>query len=373
MPKTIAITPSWYWPQGVPRVIGVPRYTLPELCIDRPARLQPDELALADSGNHLTAADLKDAVDAAAGSYSRGQSVELEGVPSVENVVALFAALQAGAEVFLEGTTPASQEEGNAVDMRRPVLTMPGPRGDVRHSHRSLLAAGLALTTFFETEVGRPWLVSLPLWRWEGLVSLIAPLLRRAPAVLAAPEGDPEEIIGLISRENVGLAFDDLDAVMSWTRQSKKAVKNSRRVLDSFLLSVSGMFDPDARRRVSRAFECPALTVYGTPETAAIFASHASWYLDESVGLGVTNMHIIPADPRTGEPIQALWELVESAEVTVYSPSLYCADESAAERFAGNRYRTGVSASSDANGMMYLLEEGEQNWTGARGRPPSAG
>lgn len=372
MPKTIAITPSWYWPQGVPRVIGIPRYTLPELCVDRPARLQPDELALTDGESHLSAADLKEAVDAAAASFSAGQAVELSGAPAIDNVINLFAALRADAHILFEGARAASPDAGS-VDMRRPVVTIPGPRGDVKHSHRSLLAAGLALTTFFETEPGRPWLVSLPLWRWEGLVSLLSPLLRRAPAVLASPEGDPEDIVALISRENVGLAFDDLDAVMRWTRESKKAVKNSRRVLDSFLLSVSGMFDPDARRRVSRAFECPALTVYGTPETAAIFASHASWYLDESVGLGVTNMHIIPADPRTGEPIQALWELVESAEVTVYSPSLFCADESAADRFAGNRYRTGVSASSDANGMMYMLGEGDPEWGSARGRPPSAG
>ena len=30
MPKTIAITPSWYWPANITRVAGVPPFTLEE-------------------------------------------------------------------------------------------------------------------------------------------------------------------------------------------------------------------------------------------------------------------------------------------------------------------------------------------------------
>ena len=120
---------------------------------------------------------------------------------------------------------------------------------------------------------------------------------------------------------------------------------------------VDGPFEPDQRRRVSKSLECPALTFWGTPETGPVFASHQSWYMDESVGLPMTNAHVVPADPRTGEPIQALWELVELAEVTVFSPSLMTGYEEASPeaRFAGNRFRTGMMASSDANGMIYLL------------------
>ena len=71
----------------------------------------------------------------------------------------------------------------------------------------------------------------------------------------------------------------------------------------------------------------------------------------------MTNAHVVPSDPRSGQPIQALWELVEMAEVTVFSPSLMADREAAVSsgRFAGNRFRTGMMASSDANGMVYLL------------------
>ncbi|MBE0610144.1 MAG: hypothetical protein IH609_12235 [Dehalococcoidia bacterium] len=71
----------------------------------------------------------------------------------------------------------------------------------------------------------------------------------------------------------------------------------------------------------------------------------------------MTNAHVVPSDPRTGQPIQALWELVELAEVTVFAPSLMTGYDGheAPERFAGNRFRTGMLASSDANGMIYLL------------------
>lgn len=354
MPKTIAITPSWYWPQGVPRVIGTPPYTLGELCIDRPAHRQPGETALVAGKSRLTAGQLKDAVDAAAAAYSAGSVAGINSDGSADSVIAFFAALKAGAQVSLTSAGSAALPSG-AEDIRRPVVTIDGSQGPIRHSHRSLMAAALSLTTFLEAGKGRPWLVSLPLGRWEGILSLIAPLLSFAPAIVVPPGSDPDDTVATLAREGAGFALDDLDTAFMWTREAKKASKDARRVLDAFLLTTPGMFDPDARRRVARSFESPALTVFGLPETGPIFGSHASWYLDESIGLPITNMHVVPADPRTGAPIQALWELVESAEVTVFSPALFCADESHAGRFAGSRYRTGIIASSDANGMIYLL------------------
>ena len=90
---------------------------------------------------------------------------------------------------------------------------------------------------------------------------------------------------------------------------------------DHLLLSVPGPFDPDMRRRVGRSFDCPALTMYGSAETGPVFASHPSWYLDESVGIPITNAHVVPVDPRSGAPLQTLWELVECARVSVGSPA----------------------------------------------------
>ncbi|HJP41259.1 MAG TPA: AMP-binding protein [Dehalococcoidia bacterium] len=357
MPKTIAITPSWYWPQGVPRVIGVPPYSLGELCIDRPARVQPEELALIAGDIRLTTSQLKEAVDLAAASHSPGTTVEIGGRATVDSVITLFAALKGGTFVRLADTPGSGGGPAfdGAADMRQPAISLAGVTGEVSHSHRSILASALSLVTFIEAAPQRPWLVSLPMARWEGLLSLISPLLTLSPAVLAPEGGDPEETVRTMVAEQTAFAFDDLESVYQWTRDAKRATRDARRLLEGFMLSAPAMFDPDSRRRVGRSFECPALTVYGTGETGPIFASHSSWYLDESIGLPLTNMHVVPADPRTGAPIQALWELVESAEVTAFSPALFCADESHTARFVDGRYRTGVMASSDANGMIYLI------------------
>ncbi|MCZ7526795.1 MAG: AMP-binding protein [Acidimicrobiia bacterium] len=186
--------------------------------------------------------------------------------------------------------------------------------------------------------------------------AVIVPLMAGATLVLAEP-GEPP--LDAIVREGVGYAFMDLDAAFTLTRESKRDVKSVRGVLTALLLSVDGPFDSDQRRRVGRLFEAPALTVYGRPETGPIFASHPSWYLDEAVGIPLSNAHVVPVDPRSGNPIPTLWELVESAMVTVWSPMLTVGYEGDAhpERFRDGRFLTGVIASSDANGMIYILPD----------------
>ncbi len=387
MPKTIAITPSWYWPAGIPRVAGVPPYSLYDLCVSRQVRDQPGQLAVVAGNTRLTTNELQDEVDrlAAALAARAGQSrkVVISGEPTLDSVLLLLGSLAAGLHVRVAppgadlnaiaqqfGATLALQGAGSVEPagdgaqhppsveaLTAPAVTIDGRDGPVNHSHRSLLAGALSITTFFDADATRPWMASLPLSRWEGLASVIIPLYLGAPLVLAPRGADADTVVETMVREGVGYAFTELDEAATLTRDAKKAVKDARRILNAFLLSTSGMFDPDARRRVSRAFECPALTVWGMPETGAIFASHQSWYIDESIGIPISNAHVVPAEPRSGQPIQALWELVESAEVTVWSPSLSCGYEGAAhpERFADERYRTGMIASSDANGMIYLL------------------
>ncbi len=63
MPKTIAITPSWYWPVGIARVVGVPPYPIYQLCLLRNERDLPDEPALIDSEGQLTFRQLREEVD----------------------------------------------------------------------------------------------------------------------------------------------------------------------------------------------------------------------------------------------------------------------------------------------------------------------
>jgi len=389
MPKTIATTPSWYWPPGIPRVSGIPPFSLYELCVGRAARDCPDAPALISGNLRLTAKQFREEVDhwaaAIAASAGSQQRAVLVASPGASGAFLLFGALAAGLHVYVVapggdpavaasrfGTSlvldpnlpidrnsfaPGQHRCPSLESLRAPAVAIDSPSGLVNHSNRSLLAAAISLITFLGATPARPWLATLPLSRWEGLASVIVPLYLGATLVLPPSGADPETIVQTIARERVGFAFDDLETAAHWTREAKQASKDARRVLEGFLLAVGGTFDPTERRRVSKSFESAALTVWGLPETGPVLASHQSWYVDDSIGIPITNAHVVPSEPRTGEPIQTPWELVESAEISVWSPALMAGYEGGDHpaRWAGGRFRTGMIASSDANGMVYLL------------------
>lgn len=382
MPKTIAITPSWYWPAGISRVVGVPPYSIYELCVLRNEHHTPQATAIVDDRGSLTYEDLRREVDRRAQSLAlaagEARLAVLPGALSRDNVLELLAALAAGVRLHITGNDPralagqlgapvvAGEEPAgetvavpdvSALDPARPAVVLDGPNGPVSHSNRSLLAMAISMATFVDAGRDGAWLSTLPLNTWQGLMAALLPLHLGAPLIIPPAKADPDSLLGLISRHQATYAIADLEGFAHACREAKRAAKDSRRMLTAALLAVEGPFDPDQRRRVSKSLECPALTFWGTAETGPVFAAHQSWYIDESVGLPMTNAHVVPSDPRSGQPIQALWELVEMAEVTVFSPSLM-ADQTEARaggRFAGNRLRTGMMASSDANGMIYLL------------------
>lgn len=356
MPKTIAITPSWYWPTRVPRVVGVPPFTLPELLVDRRARRDPEGLAIVDGSERITNAQLASMVAEAAAGTSDAAAMSSP-VPTVRGVVALLGALTSGTPVRFDAQGTASVGGEPRPGNREPVIALAASDTLAWHSQRSILAGGLSLGAFLEIGAERPWMSTFGLGSWEGLYGVTIALAAGAPLVLApAGEGALEYIV----REGVGTAFTDLASAYQASREAKRDVKAVRGVLGSLLLSTGGMFDPDQRRRVAKLFECPALTTFGLPETGPIFAAHPSWYIDEAIGIPMTNVLVVPVDPRSCMPVQTLWELVESAMVTVFSPMVTVGYEGGAhaDRFRDERFVTGLIASSDANGMIYLLPDG---------------
>jgi hypothetical protein len=364
--KTIAITPSWYWPSGVPRVEGVPPFRVDELTIARWARRTPDSVALVCGSSRRTWSDLSAEVISRVGAARERGVVDLGAATSDEGVVELLVGLAAGVPVRVGGADterPApSGGAGNAGgeqlngdgELTRAAVAVPGAGGTVWLSQRSLVAGGLSLGSFLGMRAaeGGAFVTALPLSTWQGIYGAVVPLLAGLAVVVAEPGPGALESA---RREAATWLYADLADALAWTRDAKREVKALRGSLCASLLTVDGPFDSESRRRVARTLECPALTVFGLPETGPIFASHASWYIDESVGIPVTNAHVVPADPRTGTPLSTLWELVESAMVTFAGPSL-CVDANGPLRWlADGRLATGVIASSDPNGMIYLV------------------
>lgn len=382
MPKTIAITPSWYWPEAVDRVAGIPPFGIHEMCVSRHARDTPDHPALVTTDATVTYGELAARVNGAceqlASRIGDNKSVVMNGERSVDSVVYLLAALSLGLCARIFSTGDADEQGANAIDLSSlPAATgtsesalgetaniddlavvIQGRGGAAKHSHRTLLASAISMATFLQPQPGLPWLHTCSLDRWEGLLSLLLPLYLGEAVVLPAST-DGEGFADAIERHRPGYAIVDLDVAATATRDAKRSVKKARDILSSVLLCTPGVFDPGDRQRVGKSFRCPALTLYGLAETGPIFAAHPQWYMDESIGIPVTNAHVVPADPRNGAAIQTLWELVESAEVTVKGPALMTGYENRndLDYLTEGRFRTGVIASSDANGMIYILPD----------------
>jgi len=165
MPKTIAITPSWYWPTGISRVVGVPPYPVYQLVLLRNEREHGDDPALVDSQGELTFRQLREEVDRRSQplALAAGESrlAVLPGDLSRENLLQLLAGLAAGVRMRIApaGTdahalaaqigapvVAGEQTTGDGgapvyaemLDPTLPAVTIAGAVAPVSHSNRSL-------------------------------------------------------------------------------------------------------------------------------------------------------------------------------------------------------------------------------------------
>lgn len=391
MPKTIAITPSWYWPERIPRVSGVPPYSAYDLLVARRARKGPNDVAIADLERSLTAGELVSQVASVAGAIkARGaerSTVRIAAPVGVEYAVLFLGALAAGctidatsagsggATTTLASTggqgnvtydaaiaspaaeAPCGPESIESLALALDSVTEAGARIGV--SQRALLARAISLAMYFEFPPEAPWVIDLDPGNWAFSAALGAALHSGSIAVLTPP-GDADSFaaaVGAQQFQSVGVM--DFQEAFVASKESKRVAKGLRGQLLGLILPVISSFDASERRRIEKVFDCPSLTVYGLPETGPVLASHPSWYLVESAGIPITNADVLPVDPRSGAKIQTLWELVEFAAVNVRSPMLATSRSSnGAWEPIGGMIATGVAASSDANGMIYLLPPG---------------
>lgn len=415
MAKTIAINPSWYWPDDVPRLMGVPPMFCERLMAERWARRRPEVTAVADEDGAITYAELWSRAQTLAGALrerSAGcERVALVGPAGIDGVVALIGALAAHwRPILLDPRSSAAAEAAGAVGVDLAVAQAPAqplagietvalgelerlgaasagvPRPvdanavrDVHepaidlvtadgwaagHSHYSLVSGALSTAAFLGLERAETWLSAMPLWTWEGLYSTLVPLYMGGTAVVCGPEGATDALAGAIDDCAVAYALAPFEILRDLTRGRPRRLADSlKRNLRGLMLSTDRPFAAGDRRKARKALDMPILTTFGLTETGPILASHPSWYVDESVGIPVTNVEVQPANPRTGEPLDTNWELLDYATMVIRAPQLMAGyegaaaqDEHLASRLQDGWFKTWALASFDANGMMYLVE-----------------
>src|SRR5450759_1036407 len=239
MPKAIATTPSWYWPDRVPRVLGTPPYYIEELLVERWAHRQPAHPSLVSSDARTGAAEL-------AALTAPDRPVAVSAGPTAEGAVLVLGALASGRKVLLaapgatidgmdvsqaslgigdpagpaelsaaglealrldalvarapaaagtpggdvaegsDGLAPSVRADG-ASGLGAPVACVVGRYGSVWHSHHSLLAGAVALGAFLGSGGDTAWLSTYSPCTWEGLCGLTVALLAGSTMVLAEP------------------------------------------------------------------------------------------------------------------------------------------------------------------------------------------
>ncbi len=417
MGKTIAINPSWYWPDDVPRLIGVPPFFCDHMFAGRWARRTPDNVALADADESLTYAELWKRVEAvSAGLRPRleeGGRVALCGPSGIDGVISILGALKARARPLLlgadlgaeeaqekidavvaklavvqgparepsgiEAVEPAELEEagknadpgadsngnGRVSNVHDKAIDMITPEGWLAgHSHYSLVSGALSVAEFLQMEDARSWLSAMPLTSWEGLYSVFVPLYKGATAVVAGADGADDAIAYSVDDHSVAYTILPYEESKDLARRRPKRLADAfKRNLQGLLLSTNRSFAPNDRRKIRKALDTPVLTIFGLTETGPILASHPSWYVDESVGIPVTNVEVQPANPQTGEPLDTMWELLDYATMVIRAPLVMAGYEGAATedekyslRLEEGWFKTWTLASFDANGMMYLVD-----------------
>lgn len=375
MAKTIAINPSWYWPDDIPRLLGVPPMFCDRLMAERWSRRRADATAVVDRDGSLTYSELWSKAEAVAAGLREdgGERPVLSGAAGVDGLVELLGAFAARRRpVLVDPDSPRAAEAaatleggGEVGDVHEPALDLVTAEGWLAaHSNYSLVSGALSLAAFLGNGEPQSWLCSMPLWTWEGLYSALVPLYTGGTAVICDADAEPEQAGDLVEDHGVGYALLPFELLRDLSRGKPRGLAEPlKRSLRGLLLSADRPFAAGERRKARKALDVPVLTVFGLTETGPILASHPSWYVDESVGIPVTNVEVQPANPETGEPLDTNWELLDYATMVIRGPQLMAAyegpaadDERLAARLEDGWFKTWALASFDANGMMYLVE-----------------
>lgn len=399
-----------YWPDDIYRYLAVPGLSLDEALVTRPARRRGDQLALARGETTIVYRQLAQDVDRAAGLFraSLGAGAnrvalavhdELElarlwlGGLRARCLVALLeprAGREALAErlaafrpdlVLADGSvaselTAAGQEGWRVVsaqdfwqgqpgrasagrlDLRAPATALLGPNGRfVYHSHASLVAWAVSWSAFVPLTEESTVLSLEPLTRWGGLVAAL-PVLFRGGACVFAASHEPAALAAVIQERHPSYLLLSLPSAVALVVRDHPPLRHAlQQGVQGVFVTVERPFSVRERRRLEAAFGVPVLTLLGSVVAGPVAASHPTWYLEEAVGIPVTNVDLWPLHPGTREALAVPWEAIEFGEVGARSPMTAVDFETPEDRAAyltDEWVRLGVVATMDPNGLFYL-------------------
>ncbi|MDE3074297.1 MAG: acyl--CoA ligase [Chloroflexota bacterium] len=399
-----------YWPDDVFRHLAIPGLSLDDCLLARPLRRFPDHRALLVGYSKLSyrelAAEVERWATALAGALTEGERrVALVSADPLQLATVFLAAMKRRCALFLadadrpinelikqievfganlvvagSGMNPdflarpnvpwrtitvrdlARSEPGRPspparVDLKAPAVALAGPRGRlVHHSHASLVAWAISWSAFLPVTERHVFCSLEPLFSWGGLLALLAALSRGATCSFLGAGSAKDRLLQLREQtpDYAILSFDQARALAQGGNSVGQTLDGR---LGAAFVTVDAPFAVGERRRIETAFDVPLLTLFGNAVSGPAVSAHPSWYLDESVGIPVTNVDLWPLHPQTGEPLAVPWEAIDYAELGVRSPMLapeHQTPEERAEWVKDGWLRTHLTALMDPSGLFYF-------------------
>jgi acyl-CoA synthetase (AMP-forming)/AMP-acid ligase II len=399
-----------YWPEDVYRYLAIPGIAIDDGLVARPGKRSPDRPALIGPQGPVSYKQLLADVDHVMKAVltclegKSGRIVVALNDP-LELVRVVFGALKARATVFLMNVSlapevlvpqlqkfqpdfaiaddalrrviqasiesvrivslpelreskPAAAAPRGRQDLTAPALALAMDDGGLAyHSHRSILAGAVSWSTFVPLKAEDLVLAAQPLYTWEGLYSVL-PILFRGGTCLVADLQDPEKLAhGVREHHPIYTMLSRPEARLLYQSTHRPVVQAFRESLHGLFVSTTGPFTAIGRMRLKNLLGKPALLAFGSAEAGPVFSSHPTWFLDNAVGIPVTNVDVWPLNPANGNPLEVPWETIEYGEVGVKSPMTaadYDSPEEKEKRVKGGWLRTKIVTTMDPNGLFYI-------------------
>lgn len=387
MGKVAQVLITGYWPDRVPRRIGVPQKPLGEQFLaasqkagGAPALRQGTEVvshaALLDRARRAAAALVALVEPRATVALALSDPVQMLALLMATQLCATRAALvdpanpQAltalapdliltdvpgdlppGLHVLSPAELdPAAPGTGERRGRWRDVaILLPEGPGFAGHGHVSTTAMVKALTTYIPILETTDHVLTAPLHRWDGLAGALTALLSGRAVILSPEETEfnPREVCTFLPRSLVETWLNAVHAPR-WAREAR------------LLFVVMSDFETRWRRRLETLLRRPILPLWGGQRMGPAICAHPSWAPVDVHGLPLTNAMLVPLDPANGTPSDVPWEMLTRAELGIEAPSVQIKDdttEGIVFDMNGNQVvRTGRIVAVDRLGMVRFLD-----------------